>query len=112
MKARNFQITSAYDVAVVDANILINAENDEIDADEGLYDEGLNEEELKASVNITGGNIAICAGEDGIESDGNINLISGDLFICSEDTCVNFDDDLYISEEFHFQEECEIQGLG
>ncbi len=77
-------------------------EKDGLDADEDLYDD----DDLEASVNITGGCIRINAGEQGIESDSNVNLIDGTAVISSEDDCVEFGDDLYVSDDFEIYSPC------
>ena len=65
-----------------------------------------------ASVNMIGCEVKIHSGENGIDSDGNVNLIDGEAEIDSkgEDgscNCVDADGDLYISEEFTLDCGCE-----
>lgn len=93
-------------VNINSGDITVNAENDAIDANEGTF-----EGELEASVNITGGTTELVAGDDGIDSDGNVNLIDGELTIeranDEADGCITVDDDLYISDDFELSCECD-----
>ena len=61
----------------------------------------------KASVNVTGGELVIEAGGSAIDSDGNINLIEGSASFDTEGKCVDYVDDLYVSDSFEIDCECE-----
>lgn len=86
-------------------SVTIDAAADGIDAEN-------RENGTEPSVNITGGSLDIHAGENGIDSNGNVNLISGTAVIDSKDecgacTCIDVDEDLYISEDFTLDCGCE-----
>lgn len=78
----------------------LSAEKDGLDIDKGMYDG------MEPSANISGGVMIIEAGEEGIESDGNVNLIDGVAVIDSENNCVEAADDLYVSDDYEIYEPC------
>jgi len=47
------------------------------------------------------------AGGSAVDSDGNINLIGGSMTIDSEGACVDYIDDLYISDDFELDCKCD-----
>ncbi len=94
----------------------IKASEDGIEAE--LNDESSDSEDqeaantdLEPSVNITGGDVKVEADASAIDSDGNVNLIDGkaEIHSGSESSCIDHDDELYISDDFELECDCKCE---
>ncbi len=94
----------------LEANVVnIESGTVEIHSSEDAIDTETNEAAAnppEASVNMTGGELIIEAGGSAIDSDGNINLIEGSAEFDTEGKCVDFADDLYVSDDFEIDCNC------
>ena len=89
----------------------VNASDDAINA---ANSDGTFCSEMDYSINITGGTWTVRCSADGLDSNGNVNLISGSLTITSAnnggDAGIDYDGSLYISDEFNLVNNSGISG--
>lgn len=98
-------------VNIYGGDISVRANDDAINA---ANKDGLYESELRYAVNVMGGSIAINSGYDGIDSNGDVNLIAGSATITSAnmggDAGIDYDGDLYISDQFSLNNSSGVAG--
>ena len=84
-------------VNIFSGDITVNASDDAING-------AFKDETLKASVNMTGGNLTITSQGDGIDCNGNINLIGGSATLNVQyrmgDAGIDYDGAYYVSADF------------
>ncbi len=89
----------------------VNATDDGINA---ANKDGVYEGELAYSVNITGGSVTVTTQADGMDSNGNVNLIGGSASIRSAsaggDAGIDYDGALYISDSFRLNNQSGVAG--
>ena len=90
-------------------NVTVNAADDGINAGSSDYSDTID-----LSINITGGTYDIKAGYDGIDSNGNINIIGGSITINSAnnggDAGIDYDGTCYISDDADLNNNSGISG--
>ena len=99
-------------VNVLGGDIAIRAVDDAINAANG---DGVYEGELDYSFNMTGGKIHLTSENgDGIDSNGNVNLIGGEADISSVyiggDAGIDYDGQMYVSDEFELSNQSGVAG--
>lgn len=110
-------ITDSYEgieatvINVYGGNIDVTADDDGINAANG---DGAYEGELPYSYNQMGGKVTVRTSSDGIDSNGNVNLIGGSAVIRSAnvggDAGIDYDGELYISEDFNLNNYSGVAG--
>ena len=70
--------------------------------------------ELTSSINMTGGSLTVNAGADGLDSNGNVNLIGGSASIRSAsvggEAGIDYDGALYVSDAFTLENQSGVAG--
>ncbi len=98
-------------VNIYGGDISVRANDDAINA---ANKDGLYESELRYAVNVMGGSVNINSGYDGIDSNGDVNLIAGSATITSAnmggDAGIDYDGDLYISDQFNLNNNSGVAG--
>lgn len=98
-------------INVYGGDIDVTASDDGINAANG---DGVYEGELEYSYNQMGGDVTVTTSADGIDSNGNVNLIGGSASIRSAnnggDAGIDFDGDLYISEDYDLNNQSGVAG--
>ena len=98
-------------INVYGGDIDVTSSDDAVNAANG---DGVYEGELEYSYNQLGGDVTITAGTDGIDSNGNVNLIGGSATIRSAsnggDAGIDYDGELYISDEFELNNRSGVAG--
>lgn len=98
-------------VNIYSGDINIKANDDAINAANA---DGLFESEMRYAVNMMGGTVTINSGFDGIDSNGDVNLIAGAATITSAnaggDAGIDYDGSLYISDEFNLNNNSDVAG--
>ena len=96
---------------VYGGNISIVSTDDAVNAANG---DGLYEGVLDYSFNMMGGTLIINSRGDGIDSNGNVNLIGGRATINSAsgggEAGIDYDGDLYVSEDFQLNNNSGVSG--
>ena len=110
-------VTSCYEglegtiVNIFGGNISIRSSDDAINAANG---DGTYEGELAYAFNMTGGTVVINSDADGVDSNGDINLIGGNLQISSVynggDAGIDYDGQLYIADAFGLNNNSGVAG--
>ena len=92
-------------------DIRINSTDDAINAANG---DGVYEGELDYAFNMTGGTVSVRSSGDGIDSNGDVNLIGGSAQISSSavggEAGIDYDGQIYISEEFNLNNNSGVSG--
>ncbi len=98
-------------VNIYGGDINIKASDDAINAANA---DGLFESEMRYAVNMMGGTVSINSGFDGIDSNGDVNLIAGSATITSAnaggDAGIDYDGSLYISDAFNLNNNSGVAG--
>ena len=98
-------------VNIYGGDINIKANDDAINAANA---DGLFESEMRYAVNMMGGTVTINSGFDGIDSNGDVNLIAGSATITSAnaggDAGIDYDGSLYISDDFNLNNNSGVAG--
>lgn len=98
-------------VNIYGGDINIKANDDAINAANA---DGLFESEMRYAVNMMGGTVTINSGFDGIDSNGDVNLIAGAATITSAnaggDAGIDYDGSLYISDAFNLNNNSGVAG--
>ena len=72
--------------------------------------------ELAYSINVTGADVTVSTRADGLDSNGNINLVSGSATISSAnnggDAGLDYDGSLYISDQFDLNNQSGVASMG
>ena len=98
-------------INVYGGNIDVTSSDDAINAANG---DGLYEDELTYSYNQMGGSVTVKSNGDGIDSNGNVNLIGGSASIQSAsnggEAGIDYDGELYLSEDFELNNQSGVSG--
>lgn len=109
--AVNDGINANYDLTLLSGNFTIAAGDDAINAANG---DGLYEGVLDYSFNMMGGRVVINSQGDGVDSNGNVNLIGGSMQIRSAsqggEAGIDYDGQYYISDQFQLNNQSGVEG--
>ena len=98
-------------VNLASGKITINSTDDAINAANA---DGVYEGTLGYSVNVTGCSVTIISGGDGVDSNGNVNLISGTMSIRSSsgggEAGIDYDGSCYVSPDFVLNNQSGVAG--
>ncbi len=98
-------------INVYGGDIDVTASDDAINAANG---DGIYEDELTYSYNQMGGSVTVKSNGDGIDSNGNVNLIDGSASIQSAsnggEAGIDYDGELYLSEDFELNNQSGVSG--
>ena len=98
-------------VNIKGGDITVNASDDGINAANA---DGVYEGELDYAINQTGGSVSITAGTDGMDSNGDVNLVGGSASIRSAsnggDAGIDYDGDLYVSGDYSLNNASGVAG--
>ena len=98
-------------VNIMSGKIDVTSTDDAVNAANG---DGVYEGVLDYSFNMTGGDLTINAQGDGIDSNGNVNLIDGTASIKSStqagEAGIDYDGEMYISDDFNLNNQTGISG--
>ncbi len=98
-------------VNIAGGTVSVTASDDGVNAADS---DGAFADELTFSINMTGGSLTVNAGADGLDSNGNVNLIGGSASIRSAynggDAGIDYDGALYISDDFELDNQSGVAG--